>query len=245
MPGAEFYPFRPPATPGFNQVLLDDERPSDTLENTNYGLRASGLLSGWDLSAFYYRSMSTAPTFYRQVEPAPTPTVVFQPRHDRIWQVGGTLGKDLRSFVVKGEIVFTAGRGFEVTRLSEPTGVVTQDTLDYIVGLDFTLPYEGRLNLQAFQRIFFDHDPDILFDEVESGVSLLVSAKVLPRVEPQLLIIQGLNANDRMIRPRITWYPHRNMRLAFGVDVFSGPANGFFGRFADSDRVYGEMRYSF
>jgi hypothetical protein len=104
---------------------------------------------------------------------------------------------------------------------------------------------EGRLNLQAFQRIYFDHDPAILFDEVESGVSLLVSAKPWPKIEPQLLVIQSLNSSDRMLRPRVTWYPLRNVRAAVGVDIFAGPATGLFGRFGDSDRVYGELRYSF
>jgi len=244
-PGAEFYPFRLPDTPGFNQVLLDDNRPGNSLDNSGYGARVSRLAAGWDLSAFYYRSTSAAPTLYRDVQLAPTPTVVFEPRHDRIWQAGGTLGKDFRRFVLKAEAVYTEGRRFEVTDLARPGGVAEQDTLDYMIGLDFLLPKEGRLNLQAFQRVFFDHDPALVWDEVESGVSLLISAKPLPKIEPQFLIIQSLNSNDRMLRPRLTWHARPNLRATFGVDIFAGPALGFFGRFGDSDRVYSELRYTF
>ena len=244
-PGAEFYPFRLPPTPGFNQVILDDNRPDNTLGNTNYGARVSKLMGGWDVSGFYYRSLSASPTLYREVQGGTAPTVVFEPRHDRIWQAGATVGKDLRHFVLKGEMVYTNGRGFEVTRLSEPTGVVSQNTLDYILSMDFVLPSEGRLNLQAFQRVFFDHDPDILYGRTETGASFLISAKITRKLEPQLLVIQSLDSNDRMLRPRLNWYAEQNLTVAFGVDIFAGPPTGYFGRFSDRDRIYGELRYSF
>jgi hypothetical protein len=31
----------------------------------------------------------------------------------------------------------------------------------------------------------------------------------------------------------------------FGADLFGGNSNGFFGRYGESDRYYGELRYSF
>ena len=34
-------------------------------------------------------------------------------------------------------------------------------------------------------------------------------------------------------------------RLAIGVDIFEGPADGLFGFYDDKDRVYTEVRYSF
>lgn len=244
-PGAEFYPFHPSEVPGFQQVILGDKRPANTLENTNYGARVSGLVKGWDLSGFYYRSNSVAPTLYRQVELVPTPTVYFEPRHDRIWQFGGTLAKDFGSVVLKGEAVYTQGRHYEVTTPTSSTGAVKQNTLDYLIGLDFMLPKDGRLNLQAFQRVYFDHHPDIFFDEFETGFSVLIGAKLLPKLEPQLLYIQSLNSSDRMLRPRVNWYVRPDLRLSAGVDIFNGPGTGLFGRFDRSDRVYGEVRYTF
>jgi hypothetical protein len=132
-----------------------------------------------------------------------------------------------------------------VSSINASPGVIKQDTLDYIIGLNFMLPREGRLNLQAFQRIFYDHDSSIIWDEFETGVSLLASAKVLPKLEPQIFIVQSLNTNDRMLRLRATWHAVKNASIAFGVDTFTGPQFGLFGRFADRDRVYGELRYSF
>lgn len=244
-PGAEFYPlqYRPPAGVGLR--ILNDDTPARTLSNSNYGARLSYLYKGWDMAGFYYRSTSSYPTFYRQLINAPGPVVEFTPKHDRIWQVGGTVSKDLGSVVLRAETVFTGNKGFEVTRLSEQDGVVRQNTLDYIVSLDFVPFRDGRLNVQAFQRVYFDHDPDILYDRYETGVSVLLSGKINARWEPEILIIQSVNRDDRLLRPRIKWYPVQNATVIFGVDIFAGPAQGEFGRFANRDRIYAEARYAF
>ena len=244
-PGAEFFPFQTPPPPGFSQQFNDDRRLDNNLKNSSYGARASTLRNGWDLSAFYYRSTDVSPTFYRDVTLSPAPTLVYTPRHDRIWQAGGTLTKDFGSFVTKVETVYTSGRQFNVTRLTEPTGVVPQDTLDYVLGLDFALPRETRLNLQYFERLFFQHDPDLLQDRRESGVSLLISGKIGANLEPGFLIIQSVNRNDSLMRPKIAWIAERNWRVTFGVDIFTGPVTGLFGRFQDRDRAYIESRFDF
>jgi len=244
-PGAEFYPFRLGPPVGFDQQLNNDVGPRRNLKNSNLGARVSTLRSGWDLSAFYYRSTDVNPTFYRDVVLAPTPTLVFTPRHDRIWQTGGTLGKDFGSFVGKAEVIYASGRKFNVTRITEPEGVVPQKTLDYVVGLDFTLPRETRLNLQYFERLFFNHDPDLFQDQREGGFSVLVQGKVAGSFTPEVLVIQGVNHNDRLARWKLGWSAAKNWRLAAGVDVFHGRPTGLFGRFDDRDRVYGEVRYDF
>ncbi|HZD51630.1 MAG TPA: DUF1302 family protein, partial [Woeseiaceae bacterium] len=74
-PGAEFYPFQAPPPTGFNQRFNNEVRPARTLSNTNWGVRASTLQGGWDLSAFYYRSTDVNATFYRDVILTPTPTL--------------------------------------------------------------------------------------------------------------------------------------------------------------------------
>ena len=48
-----------------------------------------------------------------------------------------------------------------------------------------------------------------------------------------------------MIRPRLNWYPTPNARVGFGVDIFTGPDDGYFGRYNNRDRVYADFRYNF
>lgn len=247
-PGSEFYPFQVPAPGGFSNSFRDDQLPARSLSNSNYGARFSTLVEGWDLSAFYYSSMDSSATFYRDVTfTGPTTGVItYTPRHDRIWQFGGTLSKDLTdSIVLKSEAVFTSGRSFNVTRLSQPNGVVQKDTIDYAIGLDFTLPADGRINVQLFQRHFGGHDPDMLQERFETGATFLYQRKFQQKFEAELLWIQSLNRWENLVRPRLSWRPEQNLRVSFGVDVFAGPVEGFLGRFSGRDRLFVETRYDF
>ena len=244
-PGAEFFPAAPPPPPGYATLYDNEQFPDRKLSHTNYGLRLSYLKNGWDMSGFYYGSMDSQATFYRQIVNDPQPAFLYQARHDRIDQVGATLAKDLGPAVFKAETVYTQGRSYSVTRLDDADGVVRQNTLDIVGGLDFTLPSEARLNVQLFNRTFFDHDPDIVPKRNEPGFSLLLSGKPADRFEAEVLWITSLIRSDWMLRPKVAWNFQPNWRLIFGVDIFDGPPLGLFGQFDNRDRVYTELRYSF
>lgn len=238
-PGAEFFPLVLPAQATF----LKEDRSGHNPSNSNYGIRLSQLINGWDLSAFYYNSIDAAPTFYRVsslFEP-----LTFQARHDRIDQFGGTLTKDLGISVLKGELVYTDGRKFNSLNPFQKDGLVKQDTLDYALGLDFNLPAETRLNLQFFQRIFFNHNPDIIPAAAESGVTFFLHNAFKQNWETQVLLIHSLNRSEWMLRPKLIWKFQKNWRFALGADVFNGKSARFFGRFDNNDRVYTEVRFSF
>jgi hypothetical protein len=243
-PGAEFFPYQP-VPPGFVGQYRNEVRPNKSLDNGNYGVRLSTLQAGWDVSGFYYRSMDIQPTFYREIVLAPAPTMIFEPRHDRISQAGGTLAKDFDSAVLKGEAVYTRGRKFGVLNPTDVDGVVVQNTLDWAGGLDFTLPADTRFNVQLFQRVFFDHSPDIVPEKRENGYSLYLNKKFGGKWEAQATWISSLNRTDWLFRPRVQWNFERNWRLLVGADVFKGPPLGLFGQYANRDRVYSEVRYSF
>lgn len=240
-PGAEFFPYQP-VLPGFNAQYRDEKRPERSLSNSNYGIRLSTLKNGWDYSGFYYRSMDNSPTFYREIVGS---NMIFEARHDRIQQLGGTVAKDFGDMVLKSEAVFTEGRKFNVLRLSADDGLVKQNTLDWAAGLDFSLTGETRFNVQLFQRVFFAHDQDIVSDKRENGYSLYLTGKPFNRVDAEILLISSLNRTDWLLRPKVLWNFEKNWRLAFGLDIFKGPALGMFGQFDKQDRAYTEIRYSF
>ena len=205
----------------------------------------SYLKNGWDGSVFYYRSFNAAPTFYRQIVTDPAPVFVYQPRHDRIWQAGATLAKDFSDYVLKFESVYTAGAGYNVSRLTDDDGVVKQDTFEYIASLDVPFGEESRFNVQFFQRFYRDHDPDIIPKRVENGASVFVSTKLTPALSAEVLLVSSLNRTDWMLRPKLLWGFAPNWRLVAGIDAFGGSPTGLFGQFNSRDRVYTEVRYSF
>lgn len=242
-PGGDFYPY-PPLLPALAPVIEGERKPARTLKNTNYGLRLGKLIDGWDLSAFYYNSLDAAASFSRTLTLTPA-TQTYRPQHTRIWQAGGTLGKDLGPFVLKAELIHTNGRKYSTVDPSDADGLVEQDTLDWVLGADFQPGADTRLNTQLFQRVYFDHDPGIIPERRESGASLLVNHKFNARWEGEALLIASLNRSDWLLRPKLTWRPQTNWRMTMGVDVFHGPATGFFGRYDNRDRGYVELRRDF
>lgn len=242
-PGAEFYPYQVQPS-GVNVIYRNEDRPARSLENSNYGIRLSTLKNGWDISGFAYSSMDISPTFYRDAVSVPG-TYIYQAKHDRIHQYGGTLAKDFGDVVLKGEMVYTRGRQFTVLRASDSNGVVSQNTMDWALGFDFSLPADTRFNAQVFQRQYFSYDSDLISDKRENGASLLLNRKFGDKLEAQALWITSLNRTDWLFRPRVTWNFERNWRLAVGADIFKGPPLGLFGRYDGKDRVYSEVRYSF
>lgn len=244
-PGSEYYPFAIPPPSGFAQNIRSERMPH-SLRDSSFGLRASYLISGWDLAGFYYGSMDANATFFRSIHVAPTPTVSYRPDHERIHQAGLTASKDAGSFVFKAEAIYTWDRFFNVTRVNDADGVVRQNFLDYILSVEVPLPADSRVNVQFFQRWFPNHDRDIIPSRVESGATLLASTKMLnEKVEPELLLIHSLNRLDYMARFKINWYFAKDWRFVVGTAIFGGKDVGLFGRFDNRDRVFTELRYSF
>ncbi len=244
-PGAEFYPFNPLPIRGVQTVIASEKKPAG-LGDMAYGTRLSYIKSGWDISGFYYTANDPAAAFSRQTTLLPTPVITFQPIHERIHQIGATLSKDLGPMVLKAEAIFTKDKQFITRNAVDADGLVKQNIFDYIAGLEWSFPQETRFNMQIFQRLFPNHDSDIVPNKTESGISLLLSTQALhPKLEPKMLLVKSLNRNDWFAQLKLTYKLDGNWRLAAGADIFTGRNTGLFGQFDNKDRVYTEVRYNF
>ena len=241
-PGDDFYPLGTDTLKGDPKIRSDDT-PAQKFSNGAYGLRLSMLKAGWDVSGFFYHSVDASPFFSRHINN--NGETVLTPEHDKIDQLGTTLAKDFGPILLKAEAIYTWNRWVNVDDANSATGVVEQDIMDYVVGLEHTFIDGTLLNFQFFQRWYTDHDSDILFDRFESGLSLYASTEFNSKTDAEILLVSGLNRSDWMLRPKVTWDLSSNWWLAVGVDIFGGDSIGLFGRFDDSDRVYGNVRYSF
>lgn len=236
-PGGEFFPV--PALAASGVRFRADQKPDQRLGNTNWGVRLSTLKAGWDVSGFYYRSMDRSQTYY------PMPDGSFEPRHDPIQQLGGTLTKDFGEFVLKSEVVLTHGRKFNLFYPDPPFyGMKASDTAEYVVGVDIPTG-DWRFNAQLFARTLFDHAKAMGFDRHEPGGSILVNRKFGDAVEAEVLMVTAFKRTDYTVRPKLVWRFAPSWRSQVGVDVFGGKPQGMFGRFEDRDRAYVEVRRDF
>ncbi len=108
------------------------------------------------------------------------------------------------------------------------------------------LPGDTRLNIQGFQRAYFNGSAgDIAVKSDGFGATIFLSTKLSAAFEPQILWIQNFKNAGGLVRPRLNWYPAKNTAVGFGVDIFTGPDDGYFGRYNNRDRVYADLRYDF
>ena len=149
--------------------------------------------------------------------------------------------------VLHGEAVYASGQNYATLDSGVPSGVVSRSTVDWIASLD--VPFteiDGRTNFQVFQRIYLDGGDDaVALKSGSIGVSAFVSAKLAGVWEPQLLWIQTFGGGGSLVRPRLNWTGIKNTTLSLGVDIFTGANDGYFGRYNERDRVYGEVRVAF
>lgn len=231
-PGSDFYPY-PQVVAG---TRVSEHEPSTSLSNSNWGLRVSKLIGGWDTSAFYYRSNDISPTL--GVDPI---SAGLELTHERIGQIGATFSKDMGSFVLKGEAVHTHGRSLN-TFQGGMLGLQETDMVDYAFGVDIPLKDVWRLNVQYFARWLDEYDRLMGVDREERGMTLQVVREVGSKVELEIMAATSLNRSDYMLRPKASWKFAPEWRAVAGADVFHGPDDGLFGRFDDRDRVYLEVR---
>ncbi len=256
-PGADFYP-APYRYDGLGYDVRSEQKLARNFSNGGFGARISADTDGWDWSGFVYRSPDTSPAFGREVVGVPGlsspaglalsgagPSVIYRPTYEHLTRVGGTVARDMDGIVFKAEMVVTNGRRFAALDLAVPDGLVRQNTLDWVMGLEGT-PGDGwRLNGQVYQRVFLNHDPATGLKQVESGVSLLVVHAISPTLDAEVLGISSLVRSDWMARAALIWKAGPNVRVKAGFDAFGGEVLGLFGRYGKQDRVYAQVRYSF
>lgn len=243
-PGAEFFDVELPDFVPAQNFRYRRDRPH-ALDDGAYGVRFTYLLDGWDLSAFHYNSRDAMPAFARTIGFDLEPFLTLREVHERIAQTGATLAKDFGSFVLKAEAIYTRNKPVAIDDPADADGLLRTDLLDYVVGLEWAFANEGRFNLQFFQRWFPDHERTMVDDDLQSGLSLLLSRRFGNHWEPELLWITSVDHSDSLLRAKLKWLSGGNWNLTLGVDVFDGDPGGMFGNYDTRDRVYTELRLTF
>ena len=245
--GSEF-PISLPAPPGVPVIVDGYKTPPARFANGEWGGRLSQVVAGWDVSGFFLRTWDQLPTPFRTLTLTPSgPVATIEPEQTRLSQAGGSFSKDFGPAVLKGEGVYSRDRLLPVLDPSSPTGVVPKNTVDSLLGLDFT-PFEHtNVGLQFLQRFVTPYETD-LFNEERARLQGSIWIKVGffdSRLEPEVLVLGNLRHSDWMIRPKISYKLGEHWRLSSGADLFEGLPTGMFGEYHRSGRVYSEAKFYF
>lgn len=243
--GAEFQ-FAPPAYRFNNPVVRLPDNPDEfSVARSEGGFRLSALMRGWDLSLIYYDAADKIPVFFQRRLPQPVgPDVIaLEPRHPRVHIVGATLAKSLEPVVLRSEVALTIGKRYETTNPLDGDGVVRRDTLDYLVGVDYTFFSKVDTTLQLSQKILTGSATNLSRGGVEAQVTTSAALRVTTgffdnTLNPTLLFVVNANRADYRVSPRIDWLASGAVTLSVGADIFEGPHRTLYGQFDRNDRVY-------
>jgi len=232
------YRFRSPV------VRLPDNPDEFSVARSEGGIRLSALRGGWDGALIYYdEADKTAVLTQRRVPQPPGPDIILlQPTHPRVHIAGATLAKSFDTLVVRSELAVTVGKRYETVDFRDRDGTVRRDTIDYLIGVDYTL-FDVDMSLQVSQKILTGSVHDVARGGVE-GVATTSAALRLATgflgntITTGVLFVINANRADFRASPRVDWNVTGALTVSLGLDIFEGAKRTLYGQFDRNDRVW-------
>ena len=143
---------------------------------------------------------------------------------------------------MRAEAALTLGKRYETANPLDPDGVVRRDTLDWLVGVDYTFFETVDTALQLSQKVLMGSATNL----TRAGVAAQVTTSVTLRattgffdntLNPTVLFVAGVNRGDFRLSPRIDYLVSGAVTLSVGADLFEGPHRTLYGQFDRNDRV--------
>ncbi len=101
------------------------------------------------------------------------------------------------------------------------------------------------LSGQFIQENILDYEQGIRNDEVESTITFLAKKDFLrEKLWLELFTYIGVNNEDALIRPKISYAFADGFDVQFGANIFVGN-EGRFGQYYANDMIYTKIKYSF
>jgi len=250
-PGSEFQ-FQPPRYRFQHPVqrIPGDQEATRSLARSEGGFRLSWLVQGWDMSLLYYNAADKTPVLRQRLVPQPggPSLILLQPHHPRLHTVGATLSKSIEPVVLRSEAAFTIGKRYDTVNPQDLDGVVRRDTLDYLLGVDYTVAETIDTALQFGQKILFGPATHITRGAVAARVTSSLALRLHTGFfndlwQPTLLWVINLPRGDSRLSVKLEYLLTGAVTVTLGSDMFAGPAHTLYGQFDANDRVYVDVSW--
>jgi hypothetical protein len=243
--------FPVPTTPG---VFITEQIP----HANQFALKFDRSGSDVDWSASYFSGLDLNPDFAIGTTTPSGTNIIFE--HNRIRVLGTDAATVIGRYGLRAEVAYT---------WTENTGpddfVVKKPFLYLVMGGDRTFLDYVNVNIQYYSRHVTNYsDPQAIADPIQRavaiqgavisnqfepsqhGVSIRVSDKWLNEtLEGEIAGIASFGPSNYCIRPRLVYAFNDNLKGSFGLDIYRGESNTFFGYLRDNSLLFAEMKYSF
>lgn len=218
------------------------------LENSELFARYSLMASSFDFELIggYFFYDDPAMHLTKEVNPATMQLtgLTVRPEYHRVIMGGGSFSVPLDDFVVRGEGAYYTGRYFQTEAPTNTDASIEKDNLHYMAGLDYTLG-GVKLSVQFIQEYILDYENGIYNDEMENTMTFLAKKDFFrEKLWIELFSYIGLNNEDALIRPKLTYDFADGFEVQGGANIFVGK-NGRFGQYDANDMIYLKLKYSF
>lgn len=223
--------------PGLEKPASPLRDPVENFRNSEFAVRLSRLVGGWDISVSYFYTWDDFPAAFRNIEalgfstnladPATDP-IEFRPRPVRLRIPGLALSKSLGKVVLNAEAAYVDGKVFGLRINTTGTGSnpetvtlgeIQRDYFKYAVGLDTTL-WRTDVSGQVLQAYIPDYQPNIIVDQVDTVLGLFLRRNLFSNsLTAQILNLYFINDQEWLLRPRLDYSLTDQLKLSFGADI--------------------------
>ena len=234
-----------PITPTYDYSTAEID---PQLENSEFFLRFSSMGSRADFEVVGGYFWDDDPTMHitKEIDPATMQLtgLTVRPEHHRLAMGGASFSTPLGPTLLRGEGGYYSGKYFQTETPTISDATIKRDYLHYMVGLDYTLA-GVMLSGQFIQENILDYEQGIRNDEVESTITFLAKKDFLrEKLWLELFTYIGVNNEDALIRPKISYAFADGFDVQFGANIFVGD-KGRFGQYYANDMIYTKIKYSF
>jgi hypothetical protein len=241
--------------------VVSPNKPSDSPENIQGGMRISSKYRGWDFSLSYLNMYDRLPTvelseglrsaivtgsvvgYIGGLTPAGLANALSLDYH-RYHMVGLDFATTWGSWGIRGEGALFLDRYTYTTDLDS----IKNNYLLYVVGVDRLFANDFYVNLQFVQKAILDWGHNYVEDEFQSGLTLytykefeLFGRKIVPEVRA----LYDINGEGFFITPKVTYKWTDDLEFCLGMNIFEGKRDSVFGYFTDNDQAFFEIKYIF
>ncbi len=235
-----------------NYAYLPPLLPDEGLTSTQYALKVSSHLKGWDWSVSWFDGFDDLPGIERTVTPdssMESAEITLRAVYHRRRAIGADMATNFGKVGFRGEVAYYLTEDWEGT---DPS--VDDPYLQYTAGLDYTV-----------RSVISDHDLYLLIEWVQelqipdrktvysiTDLNNVFRKSLIGKADLDLgefakiksEVVWNIYSGGWWLKPGIEWSAADGLEIIAELDLLSGPVDSFFGSIAENDRLQFRLKYS-
>lgn len=222
-------------------ILLDDE---NNPTGSEYGLRASTTMNGWDISLLYFAGYTKYPVYARTSYGG---KIRYEAHHPSLNAYGVAFAKGLSKGTMRGELAYKPKTVLQAkSTYTQHNGLIEADLLQGVIGIDWTFFTDFYVTSQYFMDIFLDDTSNATCSSYTDGFTFLVSDKYWDSaLEAGVQGTVYLSGDGLSVEIYGQYDINDHWKLTAGFLLWDGEEQTILGQYRENDMVYLKLKYAF